>query len=187
MNIQLKKSTTQRAVFPEKLGGLRKLMPELLKILEGGRENEWYAFVWLEEVKKQASICAITERTEESLDRGIVFRVVIDQVHYEKSTNQLKPDFLKKLAQDFRQELEEKISSSATKSYVPLSWNEELSSSLHSEFTTQLPEQLNFDSWVHFGARCDVLPEQTNLEQLRNAASSSRNQVLKKIVQISLM
>ena len=178
MKSRAEKPVRSRTPFPENLVALRKLMPELLEILEEGHQNHWYAFVWLEEVKKRASTCAITERTEESLDRGVVLRVMVNGVQYEKSTNLLTPDALKKLALDFRQELEEKTDSQPIDPYQPLSWMEELNSPLQSDLSLQLPENLSAESWVHFGVACDLLPEQTSLAELRSVAASNRQQVM---------
>ncbi len=43
-----------RPIFPKHLQETRTLMRELLEILEKGRENDWDAFVWLEESKEMS-------------------------------------------------------------------------------------------------------------------------------------
>ncbi|MFT5693890.1 MAG: hypothetical protein ACI92E_003233, partial [Oceanicoccus sp.] len=37
----------KRTDCPAHLNELRALMPEILQILEQGREQDWYSFVWL--------------------------------------------------------------------------------------------------------------------------------------------
>lgn len=176
MNTKSNGTSLARTTFPQHLEELRGLMPELLQILESGQENNWYAFVWLEEVKTNLAVCARTERTESSLDRGLVFRVRANGVNYEKSTNHLEPSHLKQMAQQFRQELDKSITQNSA-GYQPLSWNDELVSPLSGEFQEQLPAAPTASDWVHFGVKCEVLPEQTDVEQLKQRATETREEV----------
>ncbi|MDH5654703.1 MAG: hypothetical protein OEZ34_02270, partial [Spirochaetia bacterium] len=61
-----------RVKFPEHLNKIRSSMPEVLKILEDGRENDWYAFIWLEEIFSRSVTIGKIENVAESTDRGMV-------------------------------------------------------------------------------------------------------------------
>lgn len=175
-----KAALPKRTPFPEHLKALRQLMPELRHILEAGHESDWYAFIWLEEAKTLSSNCGTTEKTEEFLDRGMVFRVLANGIHYERSTNQLTPNHLKQLAADFRKMLESEVASQEHKGYAPLTWKEELNTPLHPVIQDQLPESLDDESWVHFGVPCQVQPEETTVETLKEMAQSCRQRILKR-------
>ena len=114
-----------RPQFPSHLKEIRSLMPQLLKILEDGRKDDWYSFVWLEENKSCESIAAINESASENLDRGLVLRVLVDGINFEKSTNLLDPQNLIQMAKDFRAQLDTSFPTVSSKSYRPPSWSEE--------------------------------------------------------------
>ncbi|MEK6623835.1 MAG: hypothetical protein AABY86_02635, partial [Bdellovibrionota bacterium] len=165
-----------RTDFPEHLKGLRHLMPKLVQILESGRSDQWYAFAWLEEVRTQMSVCAITETSQESLDRGIVLRALVDGTNYERSTNQLDETSLLALAHEFRLELDKKVPSK--EAYQPLSWKQEIARGLDPDFLDQLPKNLENKTEVHFGILCEENPAQTTVATLKKSASALRTKLL---------
>lgn len=163
-----------RTHCPAHLSELRALMPEILQILERGREREWYSFVWLEESSQYLSVSAITERTSESLDRGIVLRVYINGRNFEKSTNILEPDSIRSLAKEFRAQLDEKYPKENAAGYKPKSWEQELASGLDDAYLQQLPEPCNPQSIVHFGVPYVEDPSKTTIANLKKLSASLR-------------
>lgn len=154
-------------------------MPRILSVLEEGRESNWYAFVWLEEVSSKGVTVGRTESVSESLDRGMVFRVLANGINYEHATNESDIDRLLEEARGFRVRLE---GSGAGKQgpvppYVPLSWERELKNPLHREFLEQIPEGVNADSWVHFSPECKIDPKETTLALLASRARHYRDRI----------
>jgi len=163
-----------RPIFPKHLQATRELMPELLETLEKGREQDWYAFVWLEESKTMHYVSAITEAASESIDRGLVMRIFVDGQNFEKSTNILDPKTLKGLAQEFRAELDKLYPSGSTKSYRPAGWEEEKKIGLSKELTSQLTGTLSSQSEVHFAPNCEIDPLDSSIEKLKEIAIKTR-------------
>ena len=156
-------------------------MPKLVQILESEREKSWYCFAWLEEVKTQMSVCAITESSQESLDRGIVLRALIDGVNFERATNQLDEKSLIQWAKEFRAELDKKFPDNyryEKEIYKPLSWSQEIARGLEQDFVEQLPKNLENKTEVHFGVLCEENPERTTVAKLKGSASALRAKLL---------
>ena len=164
----------KRTNCPAHLSQLRALMPEILQILERGRESDWYSFIWLEESCQYLSVSAITERTNESLDRGIVLRVYVDGRNFEKSTNILEPDAIRLLAKKFRSELEERYPKEGAAGYKPRTWEQELARGLDETYLQQLPEHCNRESLVHFGVPYNEDPSKTTVGYLKKMSASLR-------------
>ena len=167
-----------RPSFPSHLKELRTLMPDLLEILEGGRKNDWYSFVWLEEDKTISCVSAITESTSEELDRGMVFRVLIDGENFEKSTNILDRQSLVNLAKDFRAELDKAFPTVKTKGYQPIAWENEDRTTLGTDVLEQLPKTLKANTEVHFSPLCEGNPYETEIVALKNRATNMRLELL---------
>ena len=163
-----------RIQFPSHLKEIRTLMPELLNILENGRKNEWYSFVWLEEKKSLTSIAASTEKTSESLDRGLVLRVLVNGVNFEKSTNILDRDSLITLAHDFRSQLDKEFPVLKSLSYQPLTWEQEKNSNFEADISEQLPNVLDSSTEVHFSPLCEKNPFETEISTLKKLVADSR-------------
>lgn len=172
--------TKSRTQFPHHLKDLRTLMPELLSILEDGRQNDWYSFVWLEENKVMDCTIAINESTNESLDRGMVFRVLVDGVNFEKSTNKLDSESLIQVAQSFRAQLDAQFPSVKTKSYQPTTWKDEDLSTVGSEITSQLNGNISATTEIHFSPECEVNPFETDIATLKTLASNTRTELIAK-------
>jgi TldD protein len=171
----MKKSRTQ---FPAYLKGIRSLMPDLLDILESGRKNDWYSFVWLEETKLLSSFAASSEKTSESLSRGLVLRVLVDGVNFEKSTNILDRQSLITLAKDFRVQLDKEFPVVKNKSYQPLTWEQEKLDNLGPDIREQLVGNLDFSTEVHFAPLCELNPFETDISTLKKLATDSRTELL---------
>ena len=167
-----------RSQFPSHLKDLRSLMPLLLNILEDGRRDDWYSFIWLEENKSMRSIAAVSESATESLDRGMVFRVLVDGINFEKSTNQLDRDGLIKIAKDFRAELENLFPNVKTKSYQPTSWNNEDLTTLGSDIVDQLPKNIDTNTEIHFSPLVIYNPFETEISNLKNITTSLRKKLI---------
>lgn len=167
-----------RTPFPKHLQAMRELMPELLAILENGRKDEWYAFIWLEEIKTIQSTAAKNENTVENCDRGIVFRVVINNIHYEKATNILDEKNLLKLASDFKNELEQLPSLKTPVIYTPKSWSAEDMSTLGFDIKQQLVKEVTATSQIHFSPLVEQNPLETNILDLKKKAQSMRTELL---------
>ena len=169
-----------RTIFPEHLQETRSLMSELLNILENGRTDDWYSFVWLEEKKSLGSVAAVNENTSESLDRGVVLRILVDGQNYEKSTNNLDRESLITMATDFRAEMDKSYMVVKSKSYTPVPWSKEDLSTLGEDITSQLPENLNSKSEVHFSPLCEENPFNTKILTLKKLCSDMRTELLGK-------
>ncbi|MBI2522614.1 MAG: TldD/PmbA family protein [Bdellovibrio sp.] len=170
-----------RAEFPSHLTDIRAIMPKLVEILESGREKNWYCFAWLEEVKTQMSVCAITEMSQESLDRGMVLRAFIDGVNFERSTNRLDQTSLMKWAHEFRSELDKKFDSNhkyKQEAYKTAPWSQEIARGLSPDFLEQLPKDLNSKSVVHFGVMCEENPALTTVAGLKKRTGELRTKLL---------
>jgi TldD protein len=167
-----------RPIFPKHLQETRNLMPNLLETLEKGRENDWYAFVWLEESKEMSYVSAITEGASENNDRGLVMRIFVDGLNFEKSTNQLDTKNLENMAAEFRAELDQKYPSVKTESYKSASWESEKQAGLSTELTSQLGANLTNTSEVHFAPNCEQNPFDTNVEKLKEIATNTRSELL---------
>jgi len=155
-------------------------MPKLLKILEDGRKDDWYSFIWLEENKTLESMAAVNESTSESLDRGLVFRVLVDGVNFEKSTNQLEPQSLIQMAKDFRAQLDVSFPSVKNKSYQPVTWSEEDLTELGQDIKSQLPENLDAVTEVHFSSFCAGNPFETDISIFKKLTTTLRSELLDK-------
>ena len=154
-------------------------MPELLKVLEKGREDEWYAFIWMEEVLSRSVTIGKIENVAESTDRGMVFRIQQGGRVFERSTNRLDRESLFKLAELFRDEVERAaaVSGGAFPAYRPLSWEEEIKIPLGNEFISQIPESANESSWIHFSPNCVYNPFDTDVGDLAEKARALRQKV----------
>lgn len=168
----------KRVEFPTHLQSIRTLMPDLLSILETGRTNDWYAFVWLEEYKKLSYSAAITENASEDQDRGLVMRVFVDGQNFEKSTNQLRPESLKLLATELRMELDRKFPTVLHPAYKPVSWQNEKTLGLGSDILRQLPDHLDCKTEVHFSPNCEQNPFDSTIEKLNKIAKTCRSDLL---------
>lgn len=170
-----------RAVFPQELQSLRQLMPTLLDILEAGKTEHWYAFIWLEQTTRQGYSAGRSEGSEQSSDRGMVFRVMIDGVNYEKSTNQLEEKHLIQLAKDFRQSLENQMA--VETGYQPKTWQQEVDKGLYRDHVQQLPKELSEKSEVTFASKCDILPSETTMSTINKLSTGIRDSLLRKTEQ----
>ena len=169
-----------RTEFPAHLKELRALMPELLTILEDGRKDDWYSFIWLEENKSMDSTVAINEGTNESLDRGMVLRVLVDGENFEKSTNRLDRENLIQMAKDLRSQLDAQFPTVKNKSYQPTPWSEEDLTTLGSDIVNQLSANPSSTSEIHFSPECEMNPYDTDTITLKKLASSVRTELLAK-------
>ena len=167
-----------RSQFPAHLKELRSLMPLLLNILEEGRREDWYSFIWFEENKSMSATAAINQSASEDLDRGMVLRVLVDGLNYERSTNQLDRESLIKIAKDFRSELDSIFPHVKTKSYQPISWNKEDLTMLGSDIIGQLPQNLDATTEVHFSPLVAFNPFETNISNLKDVTTKLRTQLL---------
>ena len=168
----------QRTVFPNNLQALRTLMPTLLSVLEAGMEQQWYAFVWLEQTTRKGFTAARSESTDHSSDRGMVFRILVEGVHYERSTNQLDEAHLLKTAQAFRDDVARQAPLNATAGYQPTQWSDELALGLDTEFTDQMPESLDATTEMTFGVRCTILPSEKTMTDFSALAKGLRSALL---------
>jgi len=157
-------------------------MPELVRILEEGRTDEWYAFAWLEETISRSATAGKIENVGESLDRGMVLRLLAGGVSYERSTNLLQEEHLLAFAKGFRLHVEEATAKrkGIVPNYVPRSWDEELKHPLHPEFLEQIPDGVNSASWVHFSPDCAIDPYETTCPLLVDQARAYRAKVVQK-------
>lgn len=155
-------------------------MPELLNILENGRKNDWYSFVWLEEKKSMDYTAAVNENTSESLDRGIVLRVLVEGENFERSTNQLDRKNLIQTARDFRTHLDTLFPTVKSKSYQPTPWSEEDLTTLGSDINEQLSGKFDSTTEIHFSPLCADNPFETKISTLKNLATSMRSELLVK-------
>lgn len=169
-----------RPEFPAHLKDLRTLMPELLAILEDGRKDDWYSFVWLEENKSMDCTVAINEGTTESLDRGMVLRVLVDGENFEKSTNKLDRESLIQMAKSLRSQLDAQFPSVKTKSYQPTPWSEEDLTTLGSDIVNQLNGKPGATTEIHFSPECEMNPFETDTITLKKLAGSVRSELLAK-------
>ena len=165
---------TTRTTFPQNLQPLRELMPTLLAHLESGHEQDWYAFVWLEQTNRLGFTAARSENTDLSSDRGMVFRIMANGVHYERSTNQLDAAHLQTLAKAFRADVEQQAGVITTPAYRPTTWADECAAGMGAETLVQLPEDLTAATEVTFGVRCTQLPEATSMKGLSTLARDLR-------------
>lgn len=166
-----------RTQFPTHLKEIRSLMPKLIDILENGRQEDWYSFAWLEEEKTLLSSSAINEDTSESLDRGLVLRVLVDGENFERSTNQLDRESLILLAQEFRKQLDVEFSKVKSKSYRPTTWEVEISE-LASDLKNLIIEQLKFSNEVHLSPECEINPLETEISTLKKISTKARSELL---------
>lgn len=172
-----------RVSFPNHLSDIRKMLPKLLNILEEGRINEWYAFVWLEEKKTIQCVTAINQSVSSNFDRGIVFRVMIDGKSYEKSTNTIEFSFLIQMVKNFKNELETlypKGTLLQNRSFTPLAWRDENLKTLSLEIASQIPENLNSETEVHFSPKCVEDPYVTSITQMKDYTNKIREELIEK-------
>jgi predicted Zn-dependent protease len=169
-----------RTEFPSHLKELRTLMPELLSILEKGRQDDWYSFVWLEEIKSIQSTAAINESSSESLDRGMVMRVLVDGENFERSTNILDRASLIEMAKEFRSQLDSKFPTVKNKSYKPTEWSMEDLSTLGSDILNQLEGKPTAATEIHFSPLCEINPFETDILTLKKLATNTRKELLAK-------
>jgi len=173
----------KRIGFPKHLDKIRRIMPNLVSILESGKENCRYCFAWFEENKSIQSSCAQIESSTESLDRGIVLRALVNGIHYERSTNQLDEAFLIKMAKDFRFFLDQKYDEHyayQVHSYTPSTWSEELSRGLDEELVAQIPKNPDAKTLVHFGASYEIDPNQTDIHSLKEMTRKLRSDLFER-------
>jgi len=169
----------KRIEFPKHLQKIRTLMPKLLNILEIGHEEEWYSFIWLEELKAINCVAAVNQSSSESMDRGLVLRVLIDGQNFERATNILSEESLITLTRDFRSELEMKFSKTTSKSYRPCSWKDEDRSLLGDDILDQIVGDTTSKTEVHFSPKCQHNPFDSKIEKLSEQCNSTRKEFLK--------
>jgi predicted Zn-dependent protease len=169
-----------RVTFPKHLQETRNLMSDLLEILEKDRTDHWYSFIWLEESKILGSMAAVNENTSESLDRGMVLRILANGQNFEKSTNNLEKESLLGLARSFRKELDQLFPKTEGIAFKPKAWKEEELSTLGSQITDQLPEKCTAKTEVHFSPLCEKNPFNTEIVTLTKLSSEMRNELLDK-------
>ena len=170
----------KRPAFPDHLKGLRDLLPELLKILESGKESEWYSFVWLEETVNRNVTAARVQGASSSSDRGVVFRIFASGKNFEKATNILEPAALQEAARQFRAKVEGELKGKpAGPVFQPSSWQEELSRELPSDLKALIPPDADARTPVHFSPPCGVLPDETSMEDLAGVANRMRKDVFR--------
>ena len=174
-----------RTEFPKHLQATRTLMTELLDILESGRTNDWYSFVWLEEKKSLGSVAAVNESTSESLDRGLVLRILVDGQNFEKSSNQLDRESLIKMATEFRAEMDKLYPTVKDNTFTPISWQDEDLTGLGLDITSQLPKDLNNKTEVHFSPLCEINPFDTEVSTLKSLCLKMRTELFDKSKKIS--
>ena len=79
----MSRSTTVRPELPARIKELQNSLKQCLSVLESGRENDFYAFAWYEEKMTFAVEAKRTVATNESRDRGVVFRIMCNGQQYE--------------------------------------------------------------------------------------------------------
>jgi TldD protein len=167
-----------RPIFPKHLQSTRDLMPKLLEILEEGRENDWYAFVWLEESSNIQYVAGKTQVASESSDRGLVMRIFVDGQNFEKSTNQLDSDSLLSIAKSFRKDLDSKFIKIEGESYKPASWEIEKKLGMSKDITSQLEAKISHNTQVHFSPNCKEDPFESSIEKLKEIANKNRTELI---------
>lgn len=157
-------------------------MPELLQILEEGKTDQWYAFVWLEESLSMGISVSRMETLSDSMDRGMVFRILANGRNYEQSTNDLDEGNLRKLAREFRDSVESQSSvpGLSVDAYRPLSWEEELTESLSNEIRSLIPVNVTPSDEVHFAPVCRIDPYTTTPSLLAKRARELREELIRR-------
>jgi TldD protein len=176
-------ATTFRPALPERLVNLQKTLKDCLRILEVGRENDVYAFVWYEEKATYAVEATRNISTSETRDRGIVFRVMCNGIQFESASNQLDDNTLREEAKKLRKKVDLQCSRSTSKPFFPTTWQQELSVGLPEPVAQQIPSNATADTPVHFAPECQQDPETIRTSDLLKKAKAYREAALAKAEQ----
>ena len=115
---------SKKVTFPSELNDIRKFLPELVKILESGYEDRFYAFVMLEARQQQSMMLTTTQSTQQTDGRGIIMRICANGCNYESSTNCFDQDILRNKAEQLRDSVLAEPKND-TMVYQPLTWDQE--------------------------------------------------------------
>ena len=168
--------------FPKNLQELREQLPALLKILEEGYEDRWYAFVTVEDLEQKAVRASVTEDASVSRDRGVVMRIVANACNYEVASNILDIDHLCQKAEELKaQVLMNTENQDVSHLYEPVSWKDEDRSTLDDLILEQFSTELTPQSEVHFGTPCEKSPDETSLSWMGDEARRLKNILQNKV------
>ncbi len=167
----------KRPEFPSNLQSIRDLMPELLRIIENGAEEKRYCFVWLEETRSTAVVSSRMENMTTSTDRGIVFRAYQNEIHYERSTNDMDPESLKTMAIEFRAYLDSRPEGEGS-TFEPVSLADEVAQGLPGDIQSAFPEHYDAGTPLHFSPLCEIDPYTLGADEIRRKAKTYRKKVM---------
>ena len=92
----------KKVTFPSELNDIRKFLSELVKILESGYEDRFYAFVMLEASQQQSMMLTTTQSTQQTDGRGIIMRICANGCNNESSTYCFDQAILRNKAEQLR-------------------------------------------------------------------------------------
>ncbi len=173
----------KKVTFPSELNDIRNFLPELVKILESGYEDRFYAFVMLEAKQQQSMMLNTTQSTQQTDGRGIVMRICANGCNYESSANCFDQDILRNKAEKLRDSVLAEPQND-TMVYQPLTWDQENISDLDPLMQEQLQENLKI---VHFGTPYEQGAEELTTEKMSAWVNDVRKQVLNKKQELSMV
>lgn len=135
------------------LSDKKSVLKQLFANLQKQAGQRFYASVWAE-IRSKNSLSQNLNKLDinESNKAGVVLRLYDGQTLFEEATDSFDFDELSQCALNL---LERARSLSEVQSqvcaYQPTPWKDRLLEGLDNEIQSQIPKQLNSDTWVHFG------------------------------------
>jgi len=168
--------TPIRAELPARLSALQTVLRQCVDILENQREQEIYAFAWYEEKQTLAAEAKRTMATTATSDRGVVFRLMCNNIQYEIATNNIEESNLIAKAKALREKVDNLCPSTTVPAYAPTNWQNELAAGLPSDIRAQISNTPTAATPVHFSPLCQDNPTGINIDTLINQATKYRDQ-----------
>ena len=170
------KSPVSRAPLSEDLTELRGRLSALIPILE--QKPDWYGSVFYERKASKGFLANLKQsQLSDQISAGIVLRIYDGYTLYEQASDQVDPESLKTIATEFAKKVQNSapFEGAVKRAYHGAKWSERLSPGLDEEITSQIPNNVQADTFVHFGIRYSEdpssIPGNSCLEQLKGIVS----------------
>lgn len=171
-------SHTIRPALPDSIKALIPTLRRCQKLLELGRENDVYAYAWYEEKITKAVQVSHTVNTSETQDRGVVFRIMCNGIHFESASNQIDEASLLECAQSLRARIEEKCGITTEKAFFPTTWFQELETGVSEEIAGQINPHATAEDHIHFAPLCQQDPNEISTADLISRVQAAREKAL---------
>ena len=148
-------SKIQRTQLHPSLEEKKDFYLSLFDVLQNEGLSHWYCSLWVE--KRDREIFRKNPQKESydfKPDGGLVFRIFDGQSLFEEATDETQESILTEKARSFvaRVKRNSLVPQGAPKAYDVPNWAQRLDANLEEEVVSQIPKEVSFNTWVHFGS-----------------------------------